>query len=222
MKTKYIGAETSRIHSSRAVSTCAAAVLLTFAFTLSGCLSRPPMNKQTFAFSASADVTANDATNNGVLGLKTIQIAQPFNDRSLVYRTGEFSYQRDPYAEFLSSPDEEMAAFVSETLRENGCFRSVVPAGDAVKPNMLVEINVSQLYGDLRKPKSPSAVIAMQVIFMEATNGMSGRVILQKNYSRRIPMKSATAAALMESWNQALVEILTEMASDIRRRETMN
>jgi cholesterol transport system auxiliary component len=221
MKTKYLRAETSRIHSSRAASTCAA-TLLAFTFMFSGCLSRPLMNKQTFAFSVPADVTTNNVTNDHVLGIKTLQIAPPFDSRSLVYRTGEFSYQRDSYAEFLSSPDEELAAFVGETLQENGCFRSVIPAGDTVKPDMMVEINVNQLYGDIRKPGSPAAVIAMQVIFMEAANGMSGRVILQKNYSRQIPMKSATAAALMEGWNQALVEILAEMASDIRSRETMN
>jgi ABC-type uncharacterized transport system auxiliary subunit len=219
MKNKYVGA-VSRIHSSRVVSTCAAAMFLAFALT--GCLSRPLMNKQTFAFSVPAGAATNDTTNNRVLGIKTVEIAQPFDGRSLVYRTGEFSYQRDPYAEFLSSPDEELAAFASETSRENGCFHSVVPAGDAVKPDMMVEINVNELYGDIRKGESPGAVIAMQVIFMEATNGMSGRVILQKDYSRRIPVKSATAAALMEGWNQALVEILAEMASDVRNRETMN
>ena len=56
----------------------------------------------------------------------------------------------------------------------------------------------------------------MQVTFLDATNGLPGRVILQRNYSRRIPMSSTTPAALMEGWNQALVEIFAEVASDFR------
>jgi hypothetical protein len=54
---------------------------------------------------------------------------------------------------------------------------------------------------------------------MNATNGLPGKVIFQQNYSRRIPMKSTTPAALMEGWNQALVEIFTDIASDLRSRE---
>ena len=54
----------------------------------------------------------------------------------------------------------------------------------------------------------------MRVTFFEATNGLPGKVILQQNYSRRIPMTSTAPAALMEGWNRALVEILAEVASD--------
>ena len=189
------------------------------ALVFSGCLSRPPMNKQTFAFNAPVTSGTNEMANSHVLGIKSLQVAPLFNDRSLVYRTGEFLYQRDPYAEFLGPPAEVLFTPVSEMLRNDGGFSAVVRAGDAVKPDIMVEINVSQLYGDIRDAKSPSAVLSMQVIFMEATNGMCGRVIFQKDYSRQIPVKAASAAALMEGWNQALTEIIAEAASDFRSRE---
>ena len=83
-----------------------------------------------------------------------------------------------------------------------------------------MEIDVNQLYGDIRKPASPLAVLSMQVIFMNATNGLPGKIIFQKNYSRQIPMKSTTAAGLMEGWNQALVEIFADVASDFRSQPT--
>lgn len=38
-------------------------------------------------------------------------------------------------------------------------------------------------------------------------------------YSRRIPIKSTAPAALMAAWNQALVEIFADVASDFRSRE---
>jgi hypothetical protein len=59
----------------------------------------------------------------------------------------------------------------------------------------------------------------MQIIFFDATNGLPGKVILERDYSRTIPVRSATAEALMEGWNQALVEIFTEVASDFQRQE---
>ncbi len=193
--------------------------LLAFALTFSGCLSKPPLNTQTLDFSMPELSATNGVMNGHVLGIKPLKVAPPFNDRSLVYRTGEFSYQRDPYAQFLGPPAEILFTPVSETLCRDGGFSAVVKTGDTVEPDTIVEIHVSQLYGDIRKPGSPSAVLAMQIIFMDATNGLPGKVIVQQDYSREITVKTATADAFMEGWNQALTEILAEAASDLRNQE---
>lgn len=207
------------IHSRWMIRICGVA-LLAFAFTFGGCLSRAPMKIETFAFSPPTMNETNSVAGRRVLSIRKLQIDPPFDGRSLVYRTGEFSYQRDPYAQFLSTPADALTAPINEMLRNDGRFSEVVKTGSAVRPNTLAEININELYGDIRKPGSPNAVLAMQVIIMNATNGLPSDLILQKNYSRRVPMKSATPAALMEGWNQALDEIFAEVASDLRSRET--
>jgi cholesterol transport system auxiliary component len=207
---------TSSIHSPWMVWICGA-VFVVFAFTFCGCLSKPPLNGQTFAFSTPVFLATNGAASDRVLGIKSLQIAPPFDGRSLVYRTGEFSYEPDPYAGFLGSPAQGLIAPVCAMLRGDGCFRAVVQAGSAVKPDTLVEINLSQFYGDIRHPGNPCAVLAMELIFLDATNGLPGRVILQRNYLRQIPVRSTAPAALMEGWNQALAGIFAEVASDFRR-----
>ena len=195
-------------------------LLLLSAFTFSGCLSRPAMNEQTFAFSVSPAPATSEAAGSRVLGIKTLQVAPPFDGRSFVYRTGEFSYERDHYAGFLGLPNEVLAGPVTELLREDGCFSAVVKMGSAARPDTIIEINIDEMYGDIRKSGSPSAVLSLQVVLTEAKNGLSGKVLLQKNYSRRIPMKSTAPAALMAAWNEALVEIFADIASDFRRQTT--
>lgn len=195
------------------------ALLFLSTFALGGCLSKSPMDVQTFAFSAPTSSSTNEAANGRVLGLKTLQVAPPFDGRSFVYRTGEFSYERDAYAGFLGLPAEMLVAPVTELLHGDGCFSAVVKMGSAARPNTLIEININELYGDIRKSDSPSAVLTMQVILTDAKNGMPGKVILQKDYSRRIPMKSTAPEALMAAWNQAFVEIFADVASDFRNRE---
>jgi ABC-type uncharacterized transport system auxiliary subunit len=187
---------------------------LSLLFVLGGCLYRPSMKTQTFAFTAPLTAATNGAPSGRVLSIRTLQIAPPFDGRSLVYRTGDFSYQRDPYAEYLSSPAQELDTSISGILSGYGCFGTVVRLGSAATPNTLVEIYISELYGDIRKPGSPFAVLAMQVIFVQANNGVPGKVILQRSYSRRVPVQSATAAAFMKGWNEALVEIFGEVALD--------
>jgi cholesterol transport system auxiliary component len=203
---------------SRWMAKICSVVLLVFTFTLGGCLSRAPMKIETFAFSSPAMTETNGGTGSRVLAIRRLRIDPPFDGRPLVYRTGEFSYERDPYSQFLGLPSDALAVPITGMLRSDGCFSAVVKMGSAARPNTLVEINVNELYGDIRKPGSPSAVLAMQVIFLDATNGLPGKVILQKNYSRQILMKSATSAALMEGWNEALVEIFADVASDLRSR----
>ncbi len=195
------------------------ALLLFSLSALSGCLSRQPINEQTFAFSAPASPATTETPGGRVLGIRSLQVAPPFDGQSFVYRTGEFSYRRDPYAEFLGLPAEILADPITELLRGDGCFSAVVKMGSAARPDALIEINVDELYGDIRTPDKLSAVLAMQVVITDAKNGLPGKVILRKYYSRRILMKSTAPAALMAGWNEALVEIFAEIASDFQHRK---
>jgi ABC-type uncharacterized transport system auxiliary subunit len=209
--------KTLQIHA-RLAANIFVAFLLVCICGLTGCLSRPTLNKQTFAFSVPPIAVTNVVVNDQVLGLRSLQIAAPFEGRSLVYRTGEFSYRRDPYAEFLVSPAEELMTPVRGWLRDNGDFSAVMEAGSAFKPDTLVEINVSQLFGDFRQPEHPTAILTMRFVFFDATNGVPGKAIFQQEYSRSLPLNAPTAAALMEGWNQALAEILAEVSSDFAQK----
>ena len=184
---------------------------------LGGCLSKPPLHKQTFTFGAPSIASGSAGAGDPVLGIRSLRIAPPFDGRSLVYRTGEFSFVRDPYAQFLDPPEEEMMAPVRGWLSGAGGFSDVVDAGSALKPNTVVEISVTQLYGDFRRSEHPCAVVAMRLVFFEARNGVPARPILQQEYSRSMPVTAPSAAALMEGWNKAFAGIFAEAASDLRR-----
>ncbi len=191
--------------------------ILAAVLALSGCLSKPPLHKQTFTFGAPPTASGGAVAGDRVLGIRSLRIAPPFDGRSLVYRTGEFSYVRDPYAEFLDPPEEEMMAPVRGWLSRADGFSEVLNAGSALKPNTIVEISVTQLYGDFRRPEHPCAVVTMHLVFFEARNGVPTKPILQQEYSRSIPVTAPSAAALMEGWNQAFGGIFAEVASDLRR-----
>ncbi|HUA66870.1 MAG TPA: hypothetical protein VME24_13570, partial [Alphaproteobacteria bacterium] len=103
-----------------------------------------------------------------------------------------------------------------EMLRRDGGFSNVVQPGSAVRADIVAEISVTQLYGDNREPGSPYAVLAIRFTFMNATNGLPEKVLFQRSYLRRIGIDSATPAALMAGWNQAMVTILAEVTDDLR------
>lgn len=184
---------------------------------LTGCLARPHLDRQSFIFALPSTATPKAATGSRVLGIRTLQVAEPFEGRSFVYRTGEFSYDRDPYAEFMVHPAEGLVVPISSWFRQAGGFSAVTEAGSALKPNTLVEIQVGKLYGDFRPAEQPTAVLSMRFVFFDASNGAPGKVILQREYSSDIPLKARTAVALIEGWNQALTQILDAAMLDFGR-----
>jgi ABC-type uncharacterized transport system auxiliary subunit len=101
--------------------------------------------------------------------------------------------------------------------REAGTFAAVSDAGSALKPDTLVEIQVSQLYGDFRPSENAAAVLSMRFVFFDAPKGVPGKVILQQEYSRSIPLEARNPATLVKGWNQALAQILDTAALDFGR-----
>jgi len=181
---------------------------------MTGCLARPHLDKQTFVFACSQSTSAKAASGNRVLGIRTLQVAEPFQGRPFVYRTGEFSYDRDPYAEFMDPPAEELLQPVCSYLQDSGKFSAVVESGSALKPNTLVEIQVLQLYGDFRAAEHPTAVLAARFVFFDAPHGIAEKAIMQRYYSRDIPLTARTAPALIKGWNEALAQILDSAVQD--------
>jgi len=193
------------------------AALLAAVCLLNGCLGRPPLEEQSFLFAPPSKPEPKVDPGGRVLGLRTLQIAAPFNSRAFVYRTGDLSYEADPYAGFMVPPADELVSPVCSDLRAAGVFRSVEEAGSALKPDTLVEIYVSELYGDFRPAQNASAVLAMRFDFFDAPRGLPGKALLQREYARTIPLKAKTAAALMEGWNQGLAQILDAAVLDFRQ-----
>jgi hypothetical protein len=175
------------------------------------------LDKQSFIFAAPPPSASKVAPGGRVLGIGTLQVASPFEDRAFVYRTGEFSYDRDPYAEFMVPPAEALLSPVCGLIREAGVFSAVVESGSALKPDTLVEIHVVQLYGDFRQLENATAVLAIRFDFFDAPNGVPGKAILEREYSRNISLKARTAAALIEGWNLALAQIIDSAMLDFGR-----
>lgn len=189
-------------------------VLIIGAFLLGGCLSRPSLEKQSFAF-AVPPASENSASTGPELGVRRILVASPFDSQALTYRTGAFSYERDPYAQFLAAPDQILIAPVCQYLRNSGFFRRVAEPNSGVTSEVELEIVVLQLYGDFHDHAKPAAVLQMRFLAYR-TSKASTDVLLQKEYILNIPLQTRTAAALLAGWNEALREITTEAAGDLK------
>ena len=122
-----------------------------------------------------------------------------------------------PAATYASPPADALRAPLRQYFQASGLFGDVTQQGSALRPNLLVEITVEQLYGDFRNRADPQAVLEIRLAFFDAPGERPGKVILDKTYVRRTKLAARSAAALMASWNDALKQIMAEAVSDLER-----
>ena len=178
---------------------------------MTGCLSRPNLVRQSFAFPPPAPAKVRES-NGPVLAVRRIYVAPPFDDLQMTYRTGAFSYERDPYAGFLAAPAESLAETVRAGLRDTGAFREVDEPGSLEKPELEAEIDVLALYGDFRNRAQPKSVMELRFVVSRAANRS---LVLQKTYEEEVPLTARTAAAVFAGWNEDLNQILRKFGADI-------
>jgi len=190
--------------------------LLPFALgsVLTGCLSRPALVQQTFALQAAPPAGSVAPKADAVLAVRVVEVSPLFEGRDFVYRTGADRYEVDPYAGFLVSPSHTLAIALRGGLRDAGAFKDVAEPESQLGADIALEVHVTELYGDFRKPGQLAAVLSMRMLFFEAGSGKARQPFLEKQYARRVPLPQNTAAALVAGWDQALGNILAEVASD--------
>jgi cholesterol transport system auxiliary component len=183
---------------------------------LSGCVSRPALVKQSFAFPI-PPLASNVSTNaSRVLEIRQLRVAAPYDSQPFTYRTGAYSYELDPYAQFLVPPAQALEAPLQGYFENTGLFREIDTQGGPPSPDLIVRVLVTDLYGDFRNKAAPQAVLRMRFSFFAAKNGLPGNLLLQKDYEQRVPFKVRTAAALMGGWNEALKRIMESVSADLK------
>jgi hypothetical protein len=187
--------------------------ILMVAIALCGCTSGPNWKRQAFAFSLAADPPATHATEM-IAALSRVSISPTFQSRSFTYRTGENSYEQDPYAGFLIPPERALAEPIRAWMRSGGVFGRVAEPGSGVAPTLMVEVSINELYGDFRNPSHPIATMGLHVMCYEMPDGIPKRVVFDMSCSHETPMARKTPAALMAAWDMDLREIMTEINSE--------
>jgi ABC-type uncharacterized transport system auxiliary subunit len=175
-----------------------------------GCLTRPAIRQETFAFQCPPPKTG--PLPGTVLSIGSVEVSALFNRQLFTYRTGPEAYETDSYAAFLASPGQTVASAIRAYLLGSGQFQDVTGPGSRVKPDKTLQVHVSEIYGDFSHAGKPAAVLSIRVTSFDEK---SNQPVLLKDYSRHIPLKENTAAAVMAGWNTALEEIMTEVIADV-------
>jgi hypothetical protein len=149
-----------------------------------------------------------------LLQIRTARVALPYDTRGFVYRGSDGTWQTDFHNEFFATP----AVLITEQVRRwlvglPGALR-IVEAGNQERATHILYIRVNALFGDYPDKGSRSAVMELEFALDDAEPSADA-VLFERGYRREIPFEEPGADGLVDGWNRALEEILTEMVGDL-------
>jgi hypothetical protein len=195
--------------------TCRALARAAVLLSATGCLGGPALAPKTFSIDPPPP-RSSVSTGKVILALSRVEVTAPYSGQSLVYSTGEHSFQRDPYAKFVAPPSALLTAAIRGYLVNADFVRDVVAPGDSKLWAATVDVSVSKMEGELR-PGGASAVLMMRIrVHSGPTSAHESAQMLLKTYTATIPVAQASAQHVVNGWNQGLENIMTEFQSDLR------
>jgi hypothetical protein len=180
-----------------------------------GCLSKSYPEKRRYVFEVEPPVDAVPGP-NGVLRMDRVRVSPLFERKGFVYRTGEATFENDFYNEFFAPPGVLLRKATLNRLRAGSIFSEVLDATQVGDVDWMLEGHVKELYADLRDRSAPFAALQIEYTLLDARSPTLA-IELRKTYSARSDAASASAEAIMNSWTEALIKVLSEFEADLRQ-----
>ncbi len=145
-----------------------------------------------------------------------MEVAPEYSGEAFVYQTKDHELVRDPYARFSALPSLLLAAAIRGYLANADFLGDVVSPGSELRPQVTVETSALKLAGILRSTDSSSLLtIRFRVLRNGKDPGLATEILL-KTYSAKPNNPRATPKAVVDGWNRALAEIMSDFESDLR------
>jgi cholesterol transport system auxiliary component len=196
------------------------ALILLATAMLGGCTSGPGWKRQLFAFSLPAGPSATNEQGDTV-ALSRITISPLFQSRSFTYRTGENTYERDPYAGFLIPPEQALAEAIRAWMRTSGVFGRVLEPDSGILPTMIVAVSINELYGDFRQASRPVGTMGIHIMCYEVRDGQPQHIVFDKYCLQETALARKTPSALVAAWDEDLREIMNQINSEYAKTSSI-
>lgn len=179
-------------------------------------LSQPFPQKGTFALQVPPPASLHKPpATQAALIVGSVRVNRPYDGASFIYRVGPAQFSTDYYNGFVGPPERLLAGDLTAWLSSSGLFTTVGEPGWTTNYRFIVRAHVLELYGDWRDKKSPTAILAVKLYFIDDIDA-SEHVLFQKVYRQEEPLKRDDAAELVAGWERAWQRILSAIVADIR------
>ena len=148
------------------------------------------------------------------LKVAAINVAPPFDTKSLVYRVGDARYEKDFYNVYASIPSEMIGSAERQWFNKANIFAAAVGDANSLFSYYTLQATVNEFYGDYRT--KPEAVVSVEFFLSVEYGGKKGNPLIGANrYTKRVSLKDNTPEALILGQQEALAEIFKEYEAQL-------
>lgn len=185
-------------------------------FLFNGCmnLDRTSINRNRFVIDISSQSERAEPQTGKTLKVRTFNISNRFNCKSLVYKTGPASYQSDFYNSFLISPEEMITENTISWLRKSGLFASIPDISSKADADLLMEGDIEQLYGDFSDSQKGRSIMKIEFFLLDYKE-FPNKIVFQKSYNAVSSLEDNSAEELIKGYEKCLTQILQSLEKDL-------
>ncbi len=195
-------------------------ILLLLSVLSVGCmkLERPQLDRKYYVIGASRDSQPRERGSE-TLVVRRVQVSPRYQDRELVYRTGETTYEADYYNSFFIPPAEMITDDLRRWLGESGMFENVIAPQSLASGGLILEGMINSLYGDFSSSE-PEAVVEMQFFLVDNRDAETPS-LYSRGFSERVKLGSRSSDALVKAMNKAVAVIFKKLEEDLSALKTV-
>ncbi len=143
------------------------------------------------------------------LQLRSVSVQPPFTGIALLYRTGNVTFEKDYYHQFLIAPDRQLDTAIQRWLAAAGA----IPCSDdrdTERKHLTLEPHLKAIYADFQKPDTPFAVVEMRFVLTQFDRSCRcSKIVMDETVPITIPLPSNPAVdAVVEAMSTAARECL--------------
>jgi len=182
--------------------------------SLSGCLSRSAVVKNTFLLETLRNGTKRESGSQEILSVQPFSIAPAFQRSNIVSRIGENEYEADYYNEYFVLPAVMVTNQTRQWLTESSLFKQVLSPGSTVLPTYILDGHVAVIVLDESDAEHPQAILSIS-FYLVKKQKRDETITFHKTYTVTRSMQNSSVRAYAAAQTLALTEILQSAEKDL-------
>lgn len=172
---------------------------------------QPAPSNSFFMLNVQPDAAPIDAASAACLTLRSVTVRPQFAGVALVYRTGELTYEKDYYNQFLAVPDQQFGDILAEWLRSADVRVCADGRTDGTQ-RLTLEPHLEAIYADFRNPSAPAAYARMRFVLTRYDRSCRcSSIVLDETFEAVAPLPPRPAAeAVVGAMSKAVDEVLAQ------------
>jgi ABC-type uncharacterized transport system auxiliary subunit len=191
-------------------------LVVTLTAALAGCGSSSLREKQTFIPDVQRPAKAAAVAHKD-MALKVAEFAadSAFRSKGLLYRKSDSQYAISYYTELMQPPATLFTDETRQWLAASGVCTVLMP-GSLVPATHILEGRISEYYIDLRQPKTPTAVLKVEIVLL-GRDDKQGTLIHRGFYMATEPLKQDTGEAAVAAMAVCIEKVLSQFEADLAK-----